>query len=242
MGQPLPELGPSPGDGDLETLRSDVARMGGLAESMVSEAIAAVIRRDAVMAEAVVARDVRVDAAQRELERRVQGLLSARMRVASHASGEVFLREGLAVLRIVAELERVADLSKNIAKRTIVLCQAEPLALIRSIERMGRLAEAHLKQVLDAYSKQDVQLAINVWRRDEDIDFHYNALVKELLTLMTQDAKAINPCAHLLFIAKNIERIGDHCTNIAESVHLLVTGHEIGEDRPKNDDAERGDM
>lgn len=231
-----------PVDGELDTLRSDVARMGGLAESMVSEAILAVIRRDATLADAVVERDGRVDLAQRDIEHKVQRLLGARMRNCSDAAGEVLLREGLAVLRIVAELERVADLSKNIAKRTLVLAQAEPVALTRSIERMGRLAEAHLKQVLDAYSKQDVQLAVNVWRRDEDIDFHYNALVKELLTLMMADASAINPCAHLLFVAKNIERIGDHCTNIAESVHLLVTGKDIGEERPKSDDAERGDM
>jgi len=235
-------LAAQPLTGDLEALSSDVARMGGLAESMVADAIVAVIRRDAALADTVVERDGRVDAAQRELERTVQRLLSARMRDSADARGEAYLREGLAVLRIAAELERVADLSKNIAKRTLVLAQAEPLALTRSIERMGRLAEAHLKQVLDAYSKRDVQMAVHVWRRDEDIDFHYNALVKELLTLMTEDAKAINPCAHLLFVAKNIERIGDHCTNIAEAVHLLVTGQEIGEERPKSDDAERGDL
>lgn len=220
----------------LDALVSDVARMGGVAESMVADAIGAVLRRDAAMASLVVDRDPRVDAAQRQLERDTMALLS------QSSADPALLREGFAVIRIAAELERVADLAKNIAKRTLALIQSEPIPLVRSIERMGRLAGDHLKQVLDAYSHRDLQLAVNVWRRDEDIDFHYNALVRELLTCMSEQAGAINPCAHLLFIAKNIERIGDHCTNIAETVHQVVTGREIGEERPKSDDAERGDL
>lgn len=232
MGRPLPSLL----RGNLESLASDVARMGGLAESMVAEAISAVTRRDAAMAQAVVERDVRVDLAQRDLERAVLRMMAERR------TGEQGLREGLAIWRIANELERVADLSKSIAKRTLRLVQAEPIPLTRSMERMGRLAEASLKQVLDAYSKRDLGAAMEVWRSDEDLDQLYNALVQELLAHMSSHADAILPCTHLLFVAKNIERIGDHCTNIAESVHRLVTGEEMSGERPKSDDSERGDI
>jgi phosphate transport system protein len=220
---------------DLESLVSDVARMGGMAESMVNDAISAVVRRDAVLARAVIERDARVDAAQQALERRVVRLMAERQ------AGERLIREGLGIWRITGDLERVADLAKNIAKRSEALNQSDPIQLSRSIERMGRLAAAQLKDVLDAYSLRDVGQAIGVWRQDEDIDAHYNAMVRELLTYMMEDPKTISPCTHLMFIAKNIERIGDHCTNIAETVHYLVTGEEIVASRPKSDDAERGE-
>lgn len=220
---------------DLESLVSDAARMGGMAESMVNDAISAVVRRDAVLARAVIERDARVDAAQQALERRVVRLMAERQ------AGERLIREGLGIWRITGDLERVADLAKNIAKRSEVLNQSDPIQLSRSIERMGRLAAAQLKDVLDAYSLRDVGQAIGVWRQDEDIDAHYNAMVRELLTYMMEDPRTISPCTHLMFIAKNIERIGDHCTNIAETVHYLVTGEEIVASRPKSDDAERGE-
>lgn len=220
---------------DLESLVSDAARMGGMAESMVNDAIFAVVRRDAVLARAVIERDARVDNAQQALERRVVRLMAERQ------AGERLIREGLGIWRITGDLERVADLAKNIAKRSEALNQSDPIQLSRSIERMGRLAAAQLKDVLDAYSLRDVGQAIGVWRQDEDIDAHYNAMVRELLTYMMEDPKTISPCTHLMFIAKNIERIGDHCTNIAETVHYLVTGEEIVASRPKSDDAERGE-
>lgn len=221
---------------DLEALVSDVARMGGVAESMVTDAITAVLRRDSLLARAVIERDARVDAAQQGLERRVVALMAERQ------AGARPIREGLGVWRITGDLERVADLAKNIAKRGESLNQSDPIQLSRSVERMGRLAAAQLKDVLDAYSTRDLGQAIGVWRQDEDIDAHYNALVRELLTYMMEDPRTISPCTHLMFIAKNIERIGDHCTNIAETVHYLVTGEEIVESRPKSDDAERGEM
>lgn len=221
---------------ELEALVSDVARMGGVAESMVTDAITAVLRRDSLLARAVIERDTRVDAAQQGLERRVVALMAER------EAGERPIREGLGVWRITGDLERVADLAKNIAKRGESLNQSDPIQLSRSVERMGRLAAAQLKDVLDAYSTRDLGQAIGVWRQDEDIDAHYNALVRELLTYMMEDPRTISPCTHLMFIAKNIERIGDHCTNIAETVHYLVTGEEIAESRPKSDDAERGEM
>lgn len=220
---------------ELEALASDVARMGGLTEAMVSDSIAAVMRRDAALAETVIERDVKVDRAHRDLERRVTALVGQRHPV------EASLREALSAWKIAGDLERVGDLAKNIAKRTLVLNQSEPIQLTRSIERMGRLALGHLKQVLDAYSARDVRLAHGVWVQDQDIDAHYNSLVRELLTYMMEDPRTISPCAHLLFVAKNVERIGDHCTNIAETVHFLVTGEDIADERPKSDDAERGE-
>jgi phosphate transport system protein len=218
---------------ELDALSSEVARMGGLAEAELNDAITAVIRRDTALAQGVIERDSKVDAAHREVERKVIRVFALRQPMASD------LRETLAAWKIAGELERIGDLAKNISKRTLVLNQSDPIQLTRSIERMGRMASAHLKQVLDAYSQRNADMGILVWYQDEEIDAHYNSLFRELLTYMMEDPRTISPCAHLLFVAKNIERIGDHCTNIAETVHYLVTGEEITADRPKSDDAER---
>jgi phosphate transport system protein len=207
--------------------------MGGLVESLVNDSITAVVRRDTALAQSVIERDPRVDASHRDMERRVTRMVALRQPVA------IDLRETLSAWKIAGDLERIGDLAKNISKRTLVLNQADPVQLTRSIERMGRLAGSHLKQVLDAYSQRDADLGIGVWYRDEEIDAYYNSLFRELLTYMMEDPRTIGPCAHLLFIAKNIERIGDHCTNIAETVHYLVTGEEMPVNRPKADEAER---
>ncbi|MDX2234979.1 MAG: phosphate signaling complex protein PhoU [Hyphomonadaceae bacterium] len=219
----------------LDLLSGDVARMGGLAESQVNDAISAVIRRDTGLAQEIIARDHKVDAAHKSVEKRCTSLLALRQPMASD------LREVMAAWKISSDLERVGDLAKNIAKRTLVINQSDPIQLTRSIERMGRMAASHLKQVLDAYSSREVAPALAIWFQDEDIDAHYNSLFRELLTYMMEDPRTIGPCAHLLFIAKNIERIGDHSTNIAETVHYLVTGEEIASERPKADDSGRGD-
>ncbi len=221
-------------DQALDHLSSDLARMGGLAESQVNDAIAAVTRRDTALAQTVIQRDVKIDAAQKEVEKRCTSLLALRQPMAND------LREVMAAWKISSDLERVGDLAKNIAKRTLVINQSDPIQLTKSIERMGRLAAAHMKQVLDAYSSREVAPALAIWFQDEDIDAHYNSLFRELLTYMMEDPRTIGPCAHLLFIAKNIERIGDHSTNIAETVHYLVTGEEIASERPKADDSGRG--
>ncbi|HWA22959.1 MAG TPA: phosphate signaling complex protein PhoU [Caulobacterales bacterium] len=218
---------------ELDALSTDLARMGGLVESLVNDSITAVVRRDTALAQSVIERDPRVDASHRDMERRVTRMVALRQPVA------IDLRETLSVWKIAGDLERIGDLAKNISKRTLVLNQADPVQLTRSIERMGRLAGSHLKQVLDAYSQRDADLGIGVWYRDEEIDAYYNSLFRELLTYMMEDPRTIGPCAHLLFIAKNIERIGDHCTNIAETVHYLVTGEEMPVNRPKADEAER---
>ncbi|MFO0204234.1 MAG: phosphate signaling complex protein PhoU [Alphaproteobacteria bacterium] len=212
---------------ELDALTQEVARMGGLAEAAVNDSLAAVVRRDTELAQLVMQRDARIDTAQREVEKRAIKLFALRQPMASD------LRVVLTAWRIAGELERVGDLAKNIAKRAWVLNQSEPIQLIRSVDRMGKIAGDHLKQVLDAYANKDVQSAISVWNNDDNIDAHYNSLFRELLTYMIEDPRTISSCAHLLFIAKNIERIGDHGTNIAEYIHFLVTGEEIATQRPR---------
>ncbi|MET0183098.1 MAG: phosphate signaling complex protein PhoU [Caulobacterales bacterium] len=219
---------------ELEAVAKEVERMGGLAEASVNDAIAAVGRRDSALAQAVIARDPKIDAAQREVERRAVKLFALRQPMAMD------LREVLAAWRIASDLERVGDLAKNIGKRALVLNQGDPHSLIKSIERMGKITAAQLRQVLDAYGKKDVRSAVSVWFQDEDIDAHYNSLFRELVTYMMEDPRMIGAGAHLMFIAKNIERIGDHATNIAETVHYLVTGEQIATERPKADTTSLG--
>ncbi|MBL8544747.1 MAG: phosphate signaling complex protein PhoU [Hyphomonadaceae bacterium] len=214
---------------ELDAITQDTARMGGLAEAAVADSIAAVARRDTELAQSVIERDVKIDQLQREIERKAIKLFALRQPMASD------LRVVLTAWRLAGEIERVGDLAKNIAKRALILNQSEPIQLTRSVERMGKIAQQHLKQVLDAYTNRDVQGAITVWYSDDNIDAHYNSLFRELLTYMIEDPRTISSCAHLLFIAKNLERIGDHGTNIAEYIHFMVTGEEIATQRPRAD-------
>ena len=214
---------------ELDALSNEIARMGGLVETAVNDSIAAVVRRDTQLAQSVIERDVKIDAAQRDAERRAIKLFALRQPFASD------LRVVLTGWRIAGELERVGDLAKNIAKRALILNQSEPIQLTKSIDRMGKLAVAHLKQVLDAYSTRDVQTAVSVWFQDEDVDAHYNSLFRELLTYMMEDPRNISFCIHLMFCAKNIERIGDHATNIAETVFYMIEGQQMVNKRPKAD-------
>jgi len=139
-------------------------------------------------------------------------------------------------MKVASNLERCGDLAKNIAKRAMVLAESEPAtSLTSSIERMGELVATRLKDVLDALSSRDVEGAISVWTHDHEIDEHYDAIFRELLTYMMGDPRTIGACAHLLFVAKNLERIGDHATNIAEILHYEITGVELTDERPKSD-------
>jgi phosphate transport system protein len=214
----------------LDDLTSAVARMGGIVETQVNDALTAIGRRDTALAQSVIERDLRADEAHRSIEKQAIRLLALRQPMAND------LREVLAAFKMAGELERVGDLAKSVSKRTLVLNRNEPVELARTIERMGRIASELLNQVLDAYSRRDVQAALAVWRRDEELDSHYNSLFRELLTYMMEDVRNITSCTHLLFVAKNVERIGDHCTNVAEIVHFLITGEDIGRDRPKSDE------
>jgi phosphate transport system protein len=215
---------------ELEALVADVTRMGGLAEQALADAITAVTRRDSALAQQVIERDVRIDDLQREVERKIMRLLALRQPMARD------LRQTVAALKLAGDLERIGDLAKNVAKRALKIQEFETIALIRGIERMGRLACAQLKQVLDALSTGQISEAVSVWFQDEELDEHYNSLFRELLTYMMEDPRMIGPAAHLLFIAKNLERIGDHCTNMAEVIHYQETGEDLGSSRPKADD------
>jgi phosphate transport system protein len=214
---------------DLEELSGDLARMGGLAEDMLSDAIQAIATRDMVLADTVVARDPQIDNLQIEVEKKILRLLALRQPLARD------LRQTISAMKIAAELERIGDLAKNIAKRAKVLDSVEPAAALKGVARMGRLVTAQLKRVLDAYTAQETDAANKVWARDEEVDEHYQSLFRELLTYMMEDPRTISPCAHLLFVAKNLERVGDHCTNIAEEVYFLVTGNQLPTERPKVD-------
>ena len=216
---------------ELNTLTADCARMGGLTEAQVGDAIDAVVKRDQSLAQSVVGRDERLDLLEADIERKAIRLIALRQPMAND------LRKTVAAMKIASNLERCGDLAKNIAKRTLVLNEAEPITpLTRSIERMGRLVLGRLKDVLDAYTGSDLDRALAVWSRDDEVDEHYNSLFRELLTYMMGDPRTITACAHLLFVAKNLERIGDHATNIAEIIHYEITGEDmISADRPKTD-------
>jgi phosphate transport system protein len=213
---------------ELRQLVAEVIRMGGLAEAQVMDAVDAVVRRDVPLAQALIVRDLRLDTLQSEVERRALDL------IARHHPGEADLRRAISTLKLAMNLERCGDLARNIAKRSLVLSAGEPLLpLTGAIERMGRLVSARLREVLDAYAAGDVEPALDVWRRDGEVDEHYESLFRELLSLMTNHPSAVAAGAHLLFIAKNLERIGDHATNIAEILHFQMTGQELIGERPK---------
>jgi len=213
----------------LEALSALVAQMGGLAEAQFAAAIEAIARRDSVAAERAVAGDARIDEVQQEIEDRALKLLALRQPMA------VDLRETLAAVKTAAELERIGDLAKNIAKRALVLNREPPIRLTQSLARMGKAAQNQLKEVLDAFTNRNAEEAEAVWNRDGEIDEIYNSLFRELLTYMMEDPRTIGLCTHLLFVAKNIERSGDHCTNIAEVVYHMVRAGHLAATRPKAD-------
>jgi phosphate transport system protein len=213
----------------LEALSSGVAQMGGLAEAQLADAVEAIARRDTKLAEGAIAGDPRIDELQQDIESKALKLLALRQPMA------VDLRDTLAAIKIASELERIGDLAKNIAKRALVLNREQPIRLTQSLARMGRASLNQLKLVLDSYSDRDAGGAEAVWRNDGEIDEIYNSLFRELLTYMMEDPRTISMGTHLLFVAKNIERTGDHATNIAETVYHMVTGGHLAMDRPKSD-------
>lgn len=215
---------------ELSSLKAKIAKMGGLAEQIVGQAIDALDRRDPDLAEATIKEDEAIDALEREIEEQVITIIARRQPMASD------LRQVMSALHISTDLERIGDLGKNIAKRALaVVSEQQPKKLMLGLKHMGELALAQLKEVLDAYIERDADRALKVWYKDEDIDAVYNSLFRELLTYMMEDPSNIGLCTHLLFGAKNIERIGDHATNIAETVYYLVHGVPITDQRPKSD-------
>jgi phosphate transport system protein len=215
-------------DDELQHVTRAVTQAGGLAEELVSQSIVALSRLDTEVARSVIDEDKKIDALQREVEAMAISLIARRQPMAAD------LREVVAAIRIVNDLERVGDLAKNISKRVIAIQdEFHSQKIVHGVEHIAELALAQLKNVLDSYASRDVREADSVWTRDEEIDTLYTSLFRELLTYMMEDPRNITFCTHLLFCAKNIERIGDHATNIAETVHYLVTGEALTEERPK---------
>jgi len=217
-------------DTDLQEITRKVAEMGGLAERQIADAIRSLMDRNMDLAERVIATDPTIDAMQHEIEDKAILTIARRQPMA------VDLREIVGAMRVSNDLERIGDHAKHIGKRVVALdLDLHPQKLIRGVEHMASLVSALLKQVLDAYASRDLATALAVWNGDEEVDALCTALFRELLTYMMEDPRNITFCMHLMFCAKDIERIGDHATNIAETVYYMIEGRPITDQRPKGD-------
>ena len=215
---------------ELRALDAKIAQMGGFAEQVVSRAIDAMEHRDPVLAEATIQQDEQIDLLEHEVEELAISMIARRQPVA------LDLRQIMTAIRVAGDLERIGDMGKNIAKRALAIAEEHrPKQLMIGLTHLGEAALQQLKDVLDAYSERDAEKAHKVWLHDKDLDRIYNSIFRELLTYMMEDPRNIGLCTHLLFGAKNIERIGDHTTNIAEMINYLVHGTAIMERRPKGD-------
>lgn len=217
---------------DLKRLRDMIVRMGGLAERQVAEAAQSLVDRDSELASEVVQRDVQIDQLEREIEAFCVRLLALRQPVGAD------LRLIVAAMKISHDLERIGDYARNGAKRSIVLAQQPSLGSLNGFSRMAALVQANLKGAIDALVHEDAAKADEIWASDEPVDDIYNGIFREMLTFMMEDPRNITAATHLLFVAKNLERIGDHATNIAETVHFAVRGEMLEDERPKSDSSE----
>jgi phosphate transport system protein len=216
-------------DEQLRRLRDMLARMGGLAERQVHDATQALVRRDAALAAEVVSRDAALDALEREIEAFCIRILATRQPMAAD------LRFIVAAMKVSHNLERIGDYARNGAKRSVVVAEQPHIGSLNGFQRMSQLVQENLKLAIDALVNDDADAAERVWGADEPVDDIYNGIFREMLTHMMEDPRNITAATHLLFIAKNLERIGDHATNIAETVHYAVRGDTLPEDRPKAD-------
>jgi phosphate transport system protein len=218
-------------DSEIKDLQKKIAEMGGIAEKMLSDALTAIETRDVNLAQQIIMTDAKLDGLQREVDEQAITTIARRQPMA------IDLRDIFVVSQIAGDIERVGDLVKNIGKRIIAMeGQFPPKSLLSGLRNMSLLALGQFKDVLDAYTQKDVERAFAVWSNDGGIDKLYNSLFRELLTYMMEDPRNISFCTHLLFSAKNIERIGDHATNIAERIYYVVTGGTLTITRPKGDD------
>jgi phosphate transport system protein len=219
-------------DAELKDLAQRIAEMGGLAEQQLADAVSALVQSNIDLAQRVIAADARIDRLQRQIEE------SAIMMIAKRQPMAQDLREIVGSIHVATDLERIGDLAKNTAKRVIAIggTFGSP-RLVAGVEHMAELSLAQLKAVLDAFGSRDLPAALAVRERDGEIDAMYTSLFRELLTYMMEDPRTITICTHLLFCAKNVERIGDHATNIAETLHYLITGQALLDDRPKKDNS-----
>ena len=216
-------------DEELNHLNENILKMGGLAEALLASAIESISQRDPELAAVTVREDRKIDEIEAEIDQQVIRLLALRQPMARD------LRNIVGALKMAPDIERVGDYAANVAKRAIPLCDFPPAKSISTVPRMGKIVQHMIKDVLDAFTEGNAEKAKEVWARDEEVDDLYDGMFRELLTYMMEDPRNITPCAHLLFVAKNIERIGDHVTNIAERVLFLVEGAVPDEARPKED-------
>ncbi len=218
-------------DADLAALDKIIAEMGGLCEDLLADAVGSLERRDPARGTAAIARDKDIDARERLLQEQAVLTIARRQPLAND------LRHVMTAMKIAGDLERIGDLAKNIAKRAVAVAhETPPRSLMTGIAHMAEIAGKQLHDVLDAYAARDANKALTVWREDSQLDRLYNSVFREMLTYMMEDPRNIGLCTHLLFGAKNIERIGDHTTNIAENIHFLVHGTTPDGARPKSDD------
>ena len=217
-------------DEELTDLAGKIAEMGGLAEQQVADSVIALSTHDGTLAQRIITADQRIDKLQRQIEDAAISMIARRQPMAQD------LREIMAAIHIANDLERVGDLAKNTAKRVFAVeSNFAAQRLVAGVEHISEMSLAQLKTVLDSYAARDLAAARSVWERDDEIDAMYTSLFRELLTYMMEDPRNITFCTHLLFCAKNLERIGDHATNIAETVHYLINGTPLTDERPKKD-------
>jgi phosphate transport system protein len=215
-------------DEDISQLRAVITRMGGLCETQISEAVDALVSRNAEAGKVIVENDKRLDALEGEAEALAVRIIALRAPMADD------LREIVAALKIAGVMERIGDYAKNIAKRAAVVAQSQPVAPAVIIPEMARVVVEIIRDTLDAFVDRDAEKALAILQRDQQVDEFYNSLFRSLLTFMMENPHYITPSTHLLFVAKNLERIGDHATSVAEMVYFTATGERPPE-RPKND-------
>jgi phosphate transport system protein len=214
---------------DLKRLRDMIAAMGGLVEQALGDAMTALLQHDPEIAGRVVENDPKIDSQERLVEQFAVQLLALRQPVAND------LRQVVAALKVITDLERIGDYAANIAKRSLVINRVAQSFALSGLAQMAALVQQNLKTTIDVVGEADPQKAIAVWRADQMVDDLYNTIFRELITYMMEDARSISACTHLLFIAKNLERIGDHATNIAEITYYAMTGQNLPDFRPKGD-------
>ena len=212
-------------DADLQQLSTLILRMGGMVEQQVAHSLQALTGRDETASQHVIERDVEVDSLEEEIDQLAIKLLATRQPMA------IDLRVISMALKLSNDLERISDYARNIARRAIRVADEPRLRPLITIPKMGQAVQLMVKDILDAYIERDVDKAMDVWRRDEEVDAYYDSLFRELITFILEDPRKTTVCIDLLFIAKNLERIGDHTTNIAEKIHYMVHGIEINRSR-----------
>ncbi len=212
---------------ELKNLNSNIIKMGGFCEEALGKAIQAITTRNSDNAESVIQEDEKIDKIETMIEQQVVNLIALRQPMA------IDLRETVTALKISSDLERIGDLAKNISKRTLLLNENLPKNLVDALFRVSTNVQKQLKAVLDSYLERSAAVAVNVWESDEQIDDLTNLCMNEVVSYLKENEKNLEDGTHLLFVTKNIERIGDHTTNVAEQVYFLVTGEYLEGDRPK---------